>query len=232
MDHPFTERRRSPRIATANGTMAVRPVSMPVRLLDISSDGLMLACPRPLTVAATPRVVSWLAGRRLEVELVVRHVSSQWVDEAGGYVAGGRFPALDPRARLVIDALLAASARLAVVGPASQAGRGRSRPPLGDEAPGETPARRRARPRIAVTKTVTLSVSRQPLTKTVTLSVSRQPREHQNGDTFRFQPTAQKTESVTVSRRTTAQETESVTVSRRAEVPLSTLVSVDRGPVP
>jgi hypothetical protein len=145
MDRPFTERRRSARIATANGTMAIRPVSMPVRLLDISSDGLMLVCPRPLTVGATSRVVSWLAGRRLEVELVVRHVSSQWVDEAGGYVAGGRFPALDPRARLVIDTLLAAAERLAAVGPASQAGRGR-----------------RARPRIAVTKTVPLSVSRRP----------------------------------------------------------------------
>jgi hypothetical protein len=145
VDGPFTERRRFPRVATANGITATRPVSMTVQLLDLSSDGLLLACERPLAIAAIPRVVSWLAGRRLEVELVVRHVSSRWVDGAGGYLVGGRFPALDPPARQAIDTLLAATARLDAGEPASRAGRGRSRPPAGDGARSKVPNRRQNR---------------------------------------------------------------------------------------
>jgi hypothetical protein len=101
---------------------------MPVRLLDLSSDGLLLACERPLTIAATPRVVAWLAGRRLEVELVVRHVSSRWVEKAGGYLVGGCFPALEPSARLTIKALLATTEPLGAGGPPSRVRRDRPRP--------------------------------------------------------------------------------------------------------
>jgi hypothetical protein len=32
VEHEFTERRRSPRVATTNGTMVIRPVSVRVRL--------------------------------------------------------------------------------------------------------------------------------------------------------------------------------------------------------
>ena len=125
--------------------MATRVVSMPVRLLDLSVDGMLLACPLPLAIAAIPRVASWLAGRRLEVDLVVRHVSGRWDEEAGGYLVGGRFAALDRPARRVIDALLAAAARLAPVKPAPRAARGRARLPGRDEARAELPAGRRDR---------------------------------------------------------------------------------------
>ena len=143
MDRAPAERRRSPRVAAANGTTATRPVSVAVRLLDLSSDGLLLACQTPLAIASKARVVSWLAGRRLESELRVRHVSSRWVEEAGGYLVGGCFRALDRSARLTISALLAATQPLAAGERASQATRGRSRPRNRDEARGEIPTRRK-----------------------------------------------------------------------------------------
>jgi hypothetical protein len=121
---------------------------MPLRLVDLSSDGLLLACERPLTIAATSRVVFWLAGRRLKAELVVRHVSSGWVDEAGGYLVGGRIPALDPAARSTIDTLLASAGQLDARGQAAaRAGRARSRSYEGDWVRGEAAARRPQRPR-------------------------------------------------------------------------------------
>ena len=127
--------------------MAARSVSMPVRLLDLSADGMLLACPLPLAIAAIPRVASWFAGRRLEVDLVVRHVSGRWDDEACGYLVGGRFAELDRPARRVLDALLAGAPQLAAGEPAFRVRRGRALPPLGDEARSEPVTRRRQRPR-------------------------------------------------------------------------------------
>jgi len=147
VERPFTERRRSPRVPAANGTMAIRPFSMPVRLLDLSSEGLLLACERPLTISAISRVISFLAGRRLDVELVVRHVSIRWDEEARGYLVGGRFPALDQPARLIIESLLASTEPVGAGGPASWAAGGRSRPPSGERAYVEPPGRRRERSR-------------------------------------------------------------------------------------
>ena len=44
-----------------------------------------------------------LAGRRLEVELCVRHVSSRRGEGVGGCVVGGSFPPFDPTARQIIS---------------------------------------------------------------------------------------------------------------------------------
>jgi hypothetical protein len=89
--------------------MVIRPVSVGVRLLDLSSDGLLLACPDPTRIGGTSRVIAWLAGRRLDVEFDARHVSSQWDEEAGGYLVGGSFPSLDPLARQALSDLLGAN---------------------------------------------------------------------------------------------------------------------------
>ena len=40
MDNGFVERRRAPRVPMQAGTTMVRPVSMAVKLLDLSADGL------------------------------------------------------------------------------------------------------------------------------------------------------------------------------------------------
>jgi len=110
MDSGFVERRRSPRVPMETGTTLARPVSMAVRLLDLSADGMLLSCPDPLSPGALPRIVARLGNRQLDVELDVRHVSNQWDPRAGGYRVGGRFVAPGPQARQAVDGLLAGSA--------------------------------------------------------------------------------------------------------------------------
>jgi hypothetical protein len=109
MDSGFVERRRSPRVQMGSGATFVRPVSMAVKLLDLSSDGVLLSCPDPISPSALPRVVARLGNRPLDAELDVRHVSSRWDPRAGGYRVGGRFVALGPQARQAVDDLLAGS---------------------------------------------------------------------------------------------------------------------------
>lgn len=106
MEHGSEERRRFPRVAATGAMMAMRPVSLTVQILDLSSDGLLLACPQALSLRAKPRVTGTFAGRRLDATLDIRHVSSQWDQQAGGYRTGGQFVSLDPSARGVIEALL------------------------------------------------------------------------------------------------------------------------------
>ena len=147
MEHEFAERRRSPRVATTNGTMVIRPVSVRVRLLDLSSDGLLLACPDPTRIGGTARVIAWLGGRRLDAEFDLRHVSSQWDDKAGGYLVGGRFPSLDPLARRTLNDLLGASDPHQAVEPPLRVDRGRARTPVRGDVRRELPDRRREQPR-------------------------------------------------------------------------------------
>lgn len=88
----------------------VRPVSMAVRLLDLSSDGVLLSCPDPIAPGALPRIVARLGSRPLDAELDVRHVSRERDPKVGGYRIGGRFVALAPPAREAVEGLLGGSA--------------------------------------------------------------------------------------------------------------------------
>jgi hypothetical protein len=106
MENGYVERRRSPRVAMGSGAQVVRPVSMAVRLLDLSSDGVLMACPNPITPGVASRVIARLGNQPLDAELDVRHVSSQWDQHAGGYRVGGRFVALGPQARAAVENLL------------------------------------------------------------------------------------------------------------------------------
>jgi hypothetical protein len=83
-----------------------RPVSMAVQMLDLSSEGLLMACPQPMALGATLQVTAQIAGRRLDANLDVRHVSSQWDKQIKGYRVGGRFVSLDPAVRVAINSLL------------------------------------------------------------------------------------------------------------------------------
>jgi len=127
--------------------MVIRPVAVPVRLLDLSSDGLLLACRAPTRIGATPRVIAGLAGRRLDVGFDIRHVSSQWDEEAGGYLVGGRFRSLDPLARRTLNDLLGASDPHPADEPPPRVDRDRARTPARGEVQRELPVRRRERPR-------------------------------------------------------------------------------------
>jgi hypothetical protein len=126
MEHEFTERRRSPRVSIENATIVALHVSVPVRLLGLSPDGLRMACRVPLRAGSTVRVVGGFAGRRLQVELSVDEVSNRLDEGVGGYVLGGSLPSFDPTARQVIAAMLGANGRRPDVEPASRVDRGRS----------------------------------------------------------------------------------------------------------
>lgn len=106
MENGFVERRRSPRVPMGSGAVMIRPVSMAVRVLDLSSDGVLLSCPDPIAPGAVPRVIARLGDRPLDAKLDVRHVSRQWDQRAGGYRVGGRFLVLAPGSRLAVDHLL------------------------------------------------------------------------------------------------------------------------------
>ena len=146
MEHQFIERRRSPRTATETATLSAVHVSVPVRLLDLGPNGLLMACWAPLRVGSTVRVVAGFSGRRLEVELSVRHVSGQWDGRIGGYVVGGSFASFDAAARQIITALLSASGLSAVGEPAALAAHGRLEAPVRAGVRRERPARRRDHP--------------------------------------------------------------------------------------
>jgi hypothetical protein len=109
MENGFMERRRSPRVAMASGALVVRPVSMAVRLLDLSSEGVLLSCPDPIAPGATSRVTARLGGKPLDADLDIRHLSSQWDPRVGGYRVGGRFLSLGPQARMAVESLLSGS---------------------------------------------------------------------------------------------------------------------------
>jgi len=106
MENAFIERRRSPRVVMGDGARLVRPVSMAVRLLDVSSEGVLMACPSPLTPGVVPRVIARLGDRPLDASLDVRHASADWDQRAGGYRVGGRFVALGQQARNAVDHFL------------------------------------------------------------------------------------------------------------------------------
>lgn len=142
MDHAFTERRSSPRASTESTALGALHVSVPVRLLDIGSDGLLVASWVPLRVGSTVRVAADVAGRRMEVEIIVRHVSGGWDEQAGGYIVGGSFPSFDATARQLITALLGASPLCAAADPIPLAARGRPEAPVHGGVRRERSARR------------------------------------------------------------------------------------------
>ncbi len=86
--------------------MAAQVVSMAVRLLDISAEGLLLGCPRPIRPGSTSRVVAKLGPGRLDAVFEVRHSSKRFEQQHGGYRVGGRFVSLDPEEKLAIQDLL------------------------------------------------------------------------------------------------------------------------------
>jgi len=110
METGFVERRRSPRVAVSSGATVARPVSFAVRLLDLSSDGVLLSSPDPIPRGSMTRIAARLGDRPLDAEIDVRHVSREWDPRVGGYRVGGRFVSLGPQARRALDCLLTGSA--------------------------------------------------------------------------------------------------------------------------
>lgn len=121
MKHAFTQRRCPPRVSTGTRVVMALHVSVPVRLLRLGPDGLLLACRVPLRTGSTVRLATELAGRRLEVELCVDHVSNRPDEAVGGYVLGGRPRSFDEATWRSVTGLLAAGVPCADADPASSA---------------------------------------------------------------------------------------------------------------
>ena len=111
MESGFVERRRSPRVPMGSGAVAVMPASMAVRLLDLSSQGVLLACPDPVLPGTPSRVAARLGDRSFDTELDIRHVSSEFDRRLGGYRVGGCFLALSPQSKQAVEVLLSGSER-------------------------------------------------------------------------------------------------------------------------
>lgn len=96
MHQEFTDRHRSSRLYPKNRPIVALHVSVPVRVLGLDSDEVTMACEVPLRVGSTVRVVTELAGRHLETELCVEHVSNRPDERVGGYLLSGRIPSFNP----------------------------------------------------------------------------------------------------------------------------------------
>ena len=79
---------------------------MAVRLLDLSTEGVLLSCPEPIAPGAASRVIARLGDHPLDADLDVRHVSAAWDPRVGGYHVGGRFLSLGPGAQQAVTGLL------------------------------------------------------------------------------------------------------------------------------
>jgi hypothetical protein len=88
-----------------------RPASVAARLLDISTDGVLLGCPDTSRLGEIARVTARVSGRPLEADIEIRHVSSDFDRRAGGYRVGGRFLALEAGSRQAIDGMLKGSSQ-------------------------------------------------------------------------------------------------------------------------
>lgn len=106
MGHGPAEGRRMACVSGETAVIMALHVAMPVRLLGLTSDGLLLACQVPLRIGSTVRVAAELAGQRLDVELCVDHVSNRPDEAVGGYVLRGRMPSFEPAAWRRITTLM------------------------------------------------------------------------------------------------------------------------------
>lgn len=95
------ERRRSPR-RDVQGELALLPTTINVRVLDISTGGVMLGANDRLEPGARGRLRLNLAGHPFSADILVLRVSDR-PDASGCYHAGTRFLGLDPVHQQLIE---------------------------------------------------------------------------------------------------------------------------------
>jgi len=95
------ERRRSPRFEVASGELAVLPISLSVRLLDISLSGVLVQSGQNAKQGSHGRLRLDLAGRPFAADVEVRRIAQG----AGGqgYKIGARFLDLTEEQRQILE---------------------------------------------------------------------------------------------------------------------------------
>jgi c-di-GMP-binding flagellar brake protein YcgR len=95
------ERRRSPRFDVVGGELAVLPISLSVRLLDISLTGVMVQASQAAKEGARGRLRLDLAGQPFAAEVEVRRIAQG--PGGQGYKIGARFLDLTDDQRNIIE---------------------------------------------------------------------------------------------------------------------------------
>jgi hypothetical protein len=95
MTEAILERRREPRIPMRADDSAGLPLGLTVRLVDISTSGVLLASPQALELGQRARLSTTLGTGSVNVNIEVRRVSPGGdPGRAGGYRIGASF--VDP----------------------------------------------------------------------------------------------------------------------------------------
>ncbi|HEY3383888.1 MAG TPA: PilZ domain-containing protein [Vicinamibacterales bacterium] len=107
MAEAFLERRRAPRISFSNDHRIGLPLSLTVRLVDISAGGVLISSTQPMTVGQRARLHTTLGAEPFTVEVEVRRVADAGADAngSGRYRMGAAFTALDSTARRSMEHL-------------------------------------------------------------------------------------------------------------------------------
>lgn len=89
VENPVVERRRAPRRAVVDGSMAGITAASSVRVVDISLSGVLLASTRAATVGARGRLSLTIGGNPLAAEVEIRRVVA--APDRSGFNIGARF---------------------------------------------------------------------------------------------------------------------------------------------
>ena len=95
------ERRRSPRFDVVGGELAVLPISMSVRLLDISVTGVLVQSSQMAKEGSRGRLRLDLAGQPFAAEVELRRIAQGQGGQ--GYKIGARFVDLTDEQRQIIE---------------------------------------------------------------------------------------------------------------------------------
>ena len=95
------ERRRSPRFDVDGGELAVLPISLSVRLLDISLSGVLVQSSQNAKEGSRGRLRLDLAGRPFAADVEVRRIAQG--PGGRGYKIGARFLDLTDDQRQILE---------------------------------------------------------------------------------------------------------------------------------
>ncbi len=110
MAEAFLERRRVPRVPLAPDHRVGVPLSVTVRLVDISTGGVLISSTQKLAIGQRARLHTTLGGQPFNVEVEVRRVADGGTEGNGNghYRLGAVFTALDETARRSMHQFLSA----------------------------------------------------------------------------------------------------------------------------
>jgi hypothetical protein len=102
---PFVERRRFPRVSCPHPTRLAIAASVPVKILDISRCGALVATPHPVEPGERVWLHVSLKGKPVSAELEIRH-SAPGSDKDGLFRLGAKLLALCETSQRTLEQFL------------------------------------------------------------------------------------------------------------------------------